>query len=87
MVASFLAVGVNLVGNYVLIYGKFGAPALGVVGAAAATVIARFVELIFIVIWAHTHRQAVPFIEESSGAFTCRGAHHRLHQKRACRFS
>lgn len=63
MAASFLAVGVNLVGNYVLIYGKFGAPALGVVGAAAATVIARFVELIFIVIWAHTHRQAVPFIE------------------------
>ena len=63
MAASFLAVAVNLIGNYVLIYGKFGAPALGVVGAAAATVLSRFVELLFIVIWAHTHKEAVPFIE------------------------
>ena len=38
MVASFLAVAVNLVGNYILIFGKFGVPALGVLGAAAATV-------------------------------------------------
>ena len=45
MAASFISVGVNLVGNYILIFGKLGAPALGVVGAAMATVIARFVEL------------------------------------------
>ncbi len=62
MNASFLAVGLNLAGNYVLIYGKFGAPALGAVGAAAATVIARFAELIYIAVWAHTHREAVPFV-------------------------
>ena len=62
MVASFIAVGVNLLGNYILIFGKFGAPALGVVGAAAATVIARFTELLFIVIWAHTHTGKLPFI-------------------------
>ena len=62
MIASFLAVGVNLVGNYVLIFGKFGAPALGVVGAAVATVISRFVELTYIAIWAHTHTGRVPFI-------------------------
>ena len=62
MVASFIAVGVNLLGNYILIFGKFGAPALGVVGAAAATVIARFTELLFIVIWAHTHTEKLPFI-------------------------
>ena len=63
MIASFISVGVNLVGNYVLIFGKFGAPKLGVVGAAMATVIARFVELAYIVGWAHTHAARVPFVE------------------------
>ena len=43
MRASMIAVAVNLIGNYVLIYGKFGAPALGVVGAAAATAMAAAV--------------------------------------------
>lgn len=62
MTASFLAVGVNLVGNYILIYGKFGAPALGVTGAAIATAASRFVELLYIVIWTHTHAGRVPFI-------------------------
>ena len=55
MAASMISVGANLVGNYILIFGKLGAPALGVAGAAAATVIARFVELAYIVIWAQTH--------------------------------
>ena len=62
MIATFLAVGVNLLGNYTLIYGKFGAPALGVVGAAAATVLARFVELAYIVVWSHTHQARLPSI-------------------------
>ena len=63
MTASFISVGVNLAGNYILIFGKFGAPALGVVGAAMATVIARFVELGYIAAWAHTHAATVPFVE------------------------
>jgi putative MATE family efflux protein len=62
MVASFISVGVNLVGNYILIFGKLGAPALGVVGAAIATVVARFVELSYIVVWANTHTRRVPFV-------------------------
>ena len=62
MIASFLAVGVNLAGNYILIFGKLGAPALGVVGAAVATVISRFVELTYIAVWAHTHADRVPFV-------------------------
>ena len=45
MIASLSAVGVNLFLNWVLIYGKLGAPALGVTGAAVATNIARVVEL------------------------------------------
>ena len=63
MVASFLAVAVNLVGNYILIFGKCGVPALGVLGAAAATVVARFVELFYIVLWAHAHKEKLHFIE------------------------
>lgn len=44
LVISVAATVVNTVGNYVLIYGHFGAPRLEVVGAAIATVAARTVE-------------------------------------------
>ncbi len=53
MVASFVAVLVNLSLNYVLIYGKLGFPELGVVGAALATLIARITECIYLVIFSH----------------------------------
>lgn len=62
MRASLIAVVVNLVGNYLLIYGKFGAPQLGVVGAAAATVIARFVECASLIIYAHRRSRRYPFL-------------------------
>ncbi len=44
MVISTVALACNAFFNYVLIFGKFGAPAMGVAGAALATVIARVVE-------------------------------------------
>ena len=62
MIASIVAVGVNLMFNYVLIFGHFGAPALGVRGAAIATVLSRFVELAFIAIWTHRHSKEADFI-------------------------
>ena len=37
---------VNVIGNYIFIFGKFGAPALGIQGAALGTVIARVFEFI-----------------------------------------
>lgn len=43
---SSLAVVVNIVLNYILIFGFLGIPAMGIKGAALATVIARMVELI-----------------------------------------
>ncbi len=67
MKAGIAAVFVNLTFNYILIYGKFGAPALGVAGAAIATVLSRFAELGIIVIWTHTHPGRNPFIV---GAFS-----------------
>ncbi len=62
MRAGIAAVLVNLVFNYILIFGKLGIPALGVVGAAVATVLSRFVELTIILVWTHRHREKNPFV-------------------------
>ena len=62
MTAGLIAVGVNLIFNYILIFGKFGAPALGVRGAAIATVLARVVEFAIVAVWTHTHKSRCPFI-------------------------
>ncbi len=62
MVAGIIAVTVNLVGNYILIFGHFGAPKMGVAGAAVATVISRFVELFVLVIYTYVKRAENPFI-------------------------
>lgn len=63
MKAGIVAVFVNLILNYILIYGKFGAPELGVQGAAIATVIARFAEITIIVSWTHIHSVKNIFIQ------------------------
>lgn len=60
MTASIIAIVTNFVLNYILIFGSFGAPRLGVVGAAIATVIARYIEAIYLII--HTHRREKTFI-------------------------
>lgn len=66
MIAGITAVFVNLIFNYLLIFGHFGFPRLGVRGAALATVLSRFVELFIVMLWTHTHSKDHPFI---SGAF------------------
>ena len=70
MLGGVLAVFVNLVLNYVLIFGHFGAPALGVQGAALATVISRVVELLFVGGWVHLKKSRHLFIQ---------GAYRSLH--------
>lgn len=62
MLAGLIAVGVNLVFNWLLIFGNLGFPEMGVEGAAIATVISRFVEMGIVVIWTHAHRERFPFV-------------------------
>ena len=62
MKAGIVAILVNLVLNYVFIFGHFGAPAMGVEGAALATVISRYVECTIIIGWTHRHQDQARFI-------------------------
>ena len=67
MLASFVAVGTNAILDYLMIFGIGPFPELGVQGAALATVIARYIEALIVVIWAHIHRGKNRYLE---GAYT-----------------
>lgn len=61
MKAGIAAICINLLFNYLLIYGKFGFPTLGVKGAAIATVLSRVIEAGIIVIVTHKNTEKNPF--------------------------
>lgn len=56
--ASFV---VNIGANYVFIFGKLGAPALGVMGAAVGTLIARLVEFLFCSVYLLKYEKALQY--------------------------
>ena len=62
MAASAVSITVNLVFNYILIYGKLGAPALGVRGAAIATILSRYVETAYLLFHTYRHTDRYPFV-------------------------
>lgn len=62
MTAGSIAVLTNLIFNYILIFGHFGAPRMGVRGAAIATVISRFVELAILIVCTRVTAKRSPFI-------------------------
>lgn len=48
LLAGIFAAAVNVFLNYILIFGHFGFPEMGVAGAAWGTLVARFLQLVFI---------------------------------------
>lgn len=80
MIASFTGVILNTVLNYVLIFGHFGAPAMGEAGAALATVIARSVELTIIL--SITYARKLPSAIRFSDLFSYRLEAFKKYMKR-----
>lgn len=69
MVAGIVGVLVDLVFNYLLIFGKFGFPALGVAGAAIATVMSRGIELAINVIYTHVKAKKYSYVKHTFNTF------------------
>ena len=63
MVAGIVSVITDVAFNYMLIYGNFGFPKMGVRGAAIATVIARYLELTVLILWAYARRNKHEFVK------------------------
>ena len=63
MVSGIFSVVSDILFNYILIFGKLGAPRMGVKGAALATVISRFVEMIFLVTASHLRKKQFTFLK------------------------
>lgn len=52
----------NIILNYILIYGKLGAPELGLLGAGIATLISRIMMAVVMAIYVLTHKSYKPYL-------------------------
>ncbi len=59
MVISIFAVILNTILNYILIFGKFGFPVMGIKGAAVATSIARSIEVLLILFYVYIKNKVI----------------------------
>lgn len=73
MKAGIVSVCVNFILNVVLIFGYLGFPRFGVAGAAIATVISRFAELMFVAYKTHRHSDRYMFIKGAYKSFKIPG--------------
>ena len=62
MYATIVANIVNIILNYIFIFGKFGAPELGVVGAAIGTLASRIVMLTYLWFMLARHQKSRPYV-------------------------
>ncbi len=63
MTAGVISVIVDIVFNWLLIYGNLGMPKLGVRGAGIATVLSRIVEMCIVVIWSVARKNKHVFLQ------------------------
>ncbi|WP_253696847.1 MATE family efflux transporter [Bdellovibrio sp. HCB117] len=75
MYVMMLGVVLNIAGNYVLIHGHYGFPKMGLDGAAWATLIARIVMAVIMMLYVHVHPHFKHYMQER---WTHRFDHHLL---------
>jgi multidrug resistance protein, MATE family len=61
MVCTIIGLIINVGLNYLLIYGNYGFPKLGINGAAIASLIARILQMFILIIYVHGSSWYVPF--------------------------
>ncbi len=59
LITTMVAILINISFNYLLIFGKFGFPQMGIAGAALATVLARIVEMFLLLFLARIIRHPI----------------------------
>ena len=57
MIIQIIGLLMNVVLNYILMFGKFGIPAMGAVGAGWATAIVMWIDLLMLVLYIITHKR------------------------------